>query len=578
MNCSRYSLRVVVAMLLFGVVFICRTPLSAAGSEASQAETPSMMAALAETSEPVLQLTCSSELTELQVDTLHGTYVQGTFKLTLQIVNLGAGPVFDVEAVAVSLDTKLRVSGMNPSVAAARLDVGEPGVIVEWDAIALPREDAALLKVLFLVTARDSNGVQIQTKECQVFISVPALPRPELTCTITSSVTSFPDDQTIEWDLSKGDYEGEDSQFGDYTVFTITVMVMNNGTGWANRTRATLLLPEDFALEEGETAIKLVNPEDVEPGQIAVVSWKVRPMAKCSERTRKFEVLVISENGSPARCELAVKIASKPCIVSLMLPDDAIGASGQIIAIPIRFKSSSEESVERYRLLIGFDPALLRFNDVVAVGSHTEEGWRGPRAELLTRTGSTEADVVVIDDLTLDRDQRIVFGEEGTLVFVRFEIMFNPVFSASAGSQHVSVSDLNFISDLALNADRRIFSAFNAVEEDEYSNLPLIFNDGRLTVTSPCAWPLETTQSLAGNRPNPFNPSTTIAYDLRQEMPVTLVVMDIFGRELRVLDSGLRDAGRHEVVFDAGDLAGGMYFYQLRTPAQVETRRMVLLR
>ena len=171
-----------------------------------------------------------------------------------------------------------------------------------------------------------------------------------------------------------------------------------------------------------------------------------------------------------------------------------------------------------------------------------------------------------------------MFGEEGTLVFVRFEIMFNPVFSASAGSQHVSVSDLNFISDLALNADRRIFSAFNAIEEDEYSNLSLIFNDGRLTVTSPCAWPLETTQSLAGNRPNPFNPSTTIAYDLRQEMPVTLVVMDLFGRELRVLDSGLRGAGRHEVVFDAGDLAGGMYFYQLRTPAQVETRRMVLLR
>lgn len=59
---------------------------------------------------------------------------------------------------------------------------------------------------------------------------------------------------------------------------------------------------------------------------------------------------------------------------------------------------------------------------------------------------------------------------------------------------------------------------------------------------------------------------------------MTLVVLDIFGRELRVLDSGLRAAGRHEIVFDAGDLAGGMYFYQLRTHMAVETRRMILLR
>lgn len=578
MKYSREFVRIVAAMLLFVILFIGRTPLYAAGFEAPPTDTLPVRVGKAGMAKTELQIACQTEQTELKVDTLHGSYVQETFKLVVQIVNVGDGPAFDVEATALSLDKGLLINGMNPGLAAVRLDAGAPVVTVEWDATAMPREEAALVEVLFFVHAKDSTGAEIMTKECKVFISIPALPRPELTCTITSNVTTFPDDHTIEWDVARGDYEGEESEIGDYTVFTITVMVTNNGTGRANRTRATLLLPEDFTLEEGETAIKLVDPEDVEPGQIAVVRWKVRPNAKCSERTRRFEVLVISENGSPARCEIAVKIATKPCIVNLMLPDDAVGASGQLIAIPLRFKSSSEENVERYRLMIGFDPALLRFNDVVAVGSRTAEGWRGPRAELLTRPGATNAAVVVIDDLTLDSDKRIVFGEEGTLVFLRFEIMFNPVFSASGGAQHVSVSALNFITDLSLPAGRRILSAFNANEEDQYSYLPVIFNDGQLTVTSPCAWPLESTQSLAGNRPNPFNPSTTIAYDLRQEMHVTLVVMDIFGRELRVLDRGLRDAGRHEIVFDAGDIAGGVYFYQLRTPIAVETRRMILLR
>lgn len=61
-------------------------------------------------------------------------------------------------------------------------------------------------------------------------------------------------------------------------------------------------------------------------------------------------------------------------------------------------------------------------------------------------------------------------------------------------------------------------------------------------------------------------------------MSVTLVVLDIFGREIRWLDAGLRSAGRHDIVFDAEDLPGGVYFYQLRTVMGVSTRRMLLLR
>ncbi|GIV59380.1 MAG: hypothetical protein KatS3mg043_0469 [Rhodothermaceae bacterium] len=83
---------------------------------------------------------------------------------------------------------------------------------------------------------------------------------------------------------------------------------------------------------------------------------------------------------------------------------------------------------------------------------------------------------------------------------------------------------------------------------------------------------------LEPNRPNPFNPVTTIAYRLDRPTEVRLAVYDVLGRRVATLVDGLRPAGRHEVVFDATGRASGLYVYRLETPAQVLTRTMVLLR
>ncbi len=90
--------------------------------------------------------------------------------------------------------------------------------------------------------------------------------------------------------------------------------------------------------------------------------------------------------------------------------------------------------------------------------------------------------------------------------------------------------------------------------------------------------------TLRGNYPNPFNPATTIAYDLPSATTVTLSVYDITGRHIRtLLDGASLEAGRHEVPWDGRDAAGrdvasGVYFYRLEAAGESITRKMILVK
>ncbi len=84
------------------------------------------------------------------------------------------------------------------------------------------------------------------------------------------------------------------------------------------------------------------------------------------------------------------------------------------------------------------------------------------------------------------------------------------------------------------------------------------------------------TGSYLGNYPNPFNPSTTISYELSATGYVTLKVYDILGREIATLVSRSESAGTHSVTFDASRLPSGVYFYRLTAPGINLVRKMLL--
>ncbi len=89
---------------------------------------------------------------------------------------------------------------------------------------------------------------------------------------------------------------------------------------------------------------------------------------------------------------------------------------------------------------------------------------------------------------------------------------------------------------------------------------------------------------LSQNYPNPFNPTTKIKYSIHansqsfSSSPVLLKVYDILGREVAVLVNEPKAPGIYEITFNAGNLASGVYFYELRAGSFSSVKKLLLLR
>jgi hypothetical protein len=91
--------------------------------------------------------------------------------------------------------------------------------------------------------------------------------------------------------------------------------------------------------------------------------------------------------------------------------------------------------------------------------------------------------------------------------------------------------------------------------------------------------PLET--KLVGNYPNPFNPTTTIEFSLKESGNVRLDVFNVLGQKVKTLVNSQMNAGNHSIVWDGRDANGsevssGVYFVKLNTDNYTSTRKMLL--
>ena len=89
--------------------------------------------------------------------------------------------------------------------------------------------------------------------------------------------------------------------------------------------------------------------------------------------------------------------------------------------------------------------------------------------------------------------------------------------------------------------------------------------------------------ALHENYPNPFNPTTTLRFDLPEVSNLTLTIYNMLGQKVRTFNYQNTSAGYHSVTWDAtndyGEQVGaGVYLYQLQTKDFVKTRKMVLLK
>lgn len=89
---------------------------------------------------------------------------------------------------------------------------------------------------------------------------------------------------------------------------------------------------------------------------------------------------------------------------------------------------------------------------------------------------------------------------------------------------------------------------------------------------------LITAYGLSQNYPNPFNPTTNFEFRVAEYGFVSIKVYDVLGREVKILVNEERPAGSYKVIFDAGDLSSGVYFYKMQAGSFTDTKKFILLR
>jgi FlgD Ig-like domain len=131
----------------------------------------------------------------------------------------------------------------------------------------------------------------------------------------------------------------------------------------------------------------------------------------------------------------------------------------------------------------------------------------------------------------------------------------------------------------------------SAIRDDDTNGISdrarFLRDAGRINGAGPLNFPVGTgalpVNSLQQNRPNPFNPQTTIAFSIKARGHVGLSIYDVGGRLVRTLANETRAAGAYQLTWDGRDargqaVASGVYFYRLVAPEFTKTRKMVLLK
>jgi len=88
---------------------------------------------------------------------------------------------------------------------------------------------------------------------------------------------------------------------------------------------------------------------------------------------------------------------------------------------------------------------------------------------------------------------------------------------------------------------------------------------------------------LQQNHPNPFNPATTIEFDLPRRSNVKVIIYNLLGQEVSRLVDREFPVGNHWITWDGSTNGGvlastGVYFYRLEAEGVIETKKMLLLK
>ncbi len=225
------------------------------------------------------------------------------------------------------------------------------------------------------------------------------------------------------------------------------------------------------------------------------------------------------------------------------------------------------------------DPARTRWNRLLSymssfefvrtnVGSPPIRGYAQPHDYRIVYHDIPVDSSIAVDSLGVAsvpvnfHVEDLVTGQKVRFVYAPFGNIYDILFIEKVGASEKYTWDIQYATSRADSVPHEGDTLFL------YTKKGLSFYDSLevsgITVSVKDRRGLPSAYRLDLNYPNPFNPTTTIGYQLPIQSHVTLKVFDVLGREVVTLVNGMEEPGSKSVTFDASRLSSGVYFYRLQ--------------
>ncbi len=142
-----------------------------------------------------------------------------------------------------------------------------------------------------------------------------------------------------------------------------------------------------------------------------------------------------------------------------------------------------------------------------------------------------------------------------------------------------------YVYDLSAYDNQNVWIGIRCVSNNAFvfyvDDVTIHANGGSVGNDDPGAPAIAT--ELKGNYPNPFNPSTTISFSVKEAVPVEIGIYNVKGQLVKTLVNGEKASGSHSIVWDGRDNSGqsvssGVYYYKMNAGKYSSTRKMILMK
>jgi hypothetical protein len=509
--------------------------------------------------DPILQVQLTAACTvpdTIYADKLNGVYLNNPFNVSVTARNIGTDYADSVKATVIiqSADVVLNA----PSQFEQRwADISPTGTdklypdsvaVFTWSLKALARGISGPITIKFKVEALNASTEQ---PECSVYIPNLEAPALETQCSI--------DVDSLHYNPVTGGYTPD--------AFIYTLRIWNSGGGKADSVLATLALPPRVYTEEALE--KFTTPLSLGPKDTCILQWRLIPLERHDFGSlATVTTITKSTNVSGTyQCDASVFIPALPNTAALSITKDNVGYTGQSIYVPVHIDQTDDKDIKSFDIGLKYNvdenrnPLPVRVVDFRGIEQRQSmtDGWN---CQTTTHPGDSVHIVLQSPGLPLTG------GSPPPLFYLVFEVVYGGDNSTKLGNARTCIAwplDENLKRDVLINNG----AIFPRVKD----------GDGMIWVSGDCLRPLNASDKyffLGQNSPNPFNPSTSIVFNLAEETQVRISVSDALGRNVAVLVDGVMTAGPHNVSFNAGNLPTGLYFYKMECPQFSKVMKMML--